>query len=127
MDWLHPDYLWGLLAVPAAVLLFIWATLQRRKAFQIFGDSSLISRLSASVSARRRRWKAAFVVLGVLLVGLALAGPRFGTKLREVKREGIDLMVALDVSLSMMAEDVAPNRLDPGEKRNQKITGRFAR
>ena len=121
MDWLHPHYLWALLGVPAAILLFLWAALQRKRAFGLFGDAPLISRLAAVVSTRRRRWKAAIVVLGVMLLAVALAGPRFGTKLREVKREGIDLIVALDVSLSMSAEDVAPNRLDRAKNEIKKL------
>ncbi len=121
MDWLHPNYLWALLGVPAAILLFLWAALQRKRAFGLFGDASLISRLASVVSNRRRRWKAAIVVLGILMLAVALAGPRFGTKLREVKREGIDLIVALDVSLSMSAEDVAPNRLDRAKNEVKKL------
>ncbi len=121
MDWLHPTYLWALLGVPAAIMLFLWAALQRKRAFGLFGDASLISRLAAVVSTRRRRWKAAIVVLGVLMLAVALAGPRFGTKLREVKREGIDLIVALDVSLSMSAEDVSPNRLDRAKNEIKKL------
>ena len=121
MDWLHPNYLWALLGVPAAVLLFLWAAWQRKKAFSIFGDRSLIDRLASVVSMRRRRWKAAIVVLGVLMLAVALAGPRFGTKLREVKREGIDLIIALDVSLSMSAEDVAPNRLERAKNEIKKL------
>ncbi|MEM8485881.1 MAG: VWA domain-containing protein [Bacteroidota bacterium] len=121
MDWLHPTYLWALLGVPAAVFLFLWAALQRKRAFGLFGDAPLINRLAAVVSTRRRRWKAAIVVLGVMMLAVALAGPRFGTKLREVKREGIDLIVALDVSLSMSAEDVAPNRLDRAKNEIKKL------
>lgn len=111
MAWLHPEYLWALVAVPLAMALFAWAAWRRRDALRRFGDHALVARLAAAVSPRRRRWKAAVVVLAVLLFGLALAGPRFGTQLREVKREGVDLVVALDVSLSMTAEDVAPSRL----------------
>ena len=107
--------------MPLAALLFVWAVLQRKRAFQLFGDSPLIQRLSASISNRRRRWKAGLVVLGVLFVVLALAGPRFGTKLREIKREGVDLIIALDVSLSMMAEDVAPNRLERAKNEIKKL------
>lgn len=121
MDWLHPSNLWALLGVPCVALLFFWAAWQRKRAFSLFGDSSLMNRLAAVVSTRRRRWKAAIIVLGVLLLAVALAGPRFGTKLREVKREGIDLIVALDVSLSMSAEDVAPNRLDRAKNEIKKL------
>lgn len=121
MDWLHPQYLWTLLAVPAVVGLYLWAAWRRREAYRRLGDRPLVARLAAAVSPRRRRWKAALVTLGVLLLGLALAGPRFGTRLREVKREGIDLVIALDVSLSMQAEDVAPNRLERAKKEIKRL------
>ena len=121
MAWLHPEYLWTLAAVPTVVALFLWAAWQRKQAFRRFGESSLVRRLTASVSTRRRRWKAAFVVLGVMLLSLTLAGPQLGTKLREVKREGVDMVIALDVSLSMRAEDVAPNRLDRAKNEIKKL------
>ncbi len=111
MDWLHPTYLLALLAAPAAVGLFLWAAWQRRKAFERFGDRSLVRRLASAVSPRRRRYKATVVVLGLLALVVALAGPRFGSKLQEFKREGVDLVIALDVSESMLAQDVLPNRL----------------
>jgi Ca-activated chloride channel family protein len=61
------------------------------------------------------------VTLAIALMAVALAGPRFGTKLKEVKREGVDLVVALDVSLSMQARDVAPNRLDRAKNEIKKL------
>ena len=121
MAWLHPQYLWALAAVPLVAALFMWAAWQRRKAFQRFGESALVSKLAAAVSARRRRWKAALVVLGVLLMAVTLAGPQIGSKLREVKREGVDMIIALDVSTSMMAEDVAPNRLERAKNEIKKL------
>ena len=121
MNWLHPEHIWSLIAVPAVVMLFLWGAWQRRKAMAAFGDTPLMERLAASVSSRRRRWKAGLAVLGVLLLAVALVGPRFGTKLREVTREGIDLVIALDVSASMMAEDVAPNRLDRARNEVKKL------
>ena len=93
MNWLNPVYLWTLAAVPLVVALFLWAAWNRREAFRRLGDRTLIAKLSAAVSPRRRRWKAALVVIGIFFIAVALAGPRFGTKLREVKREGIDLMI----------------------------------
>jgi len=97
--------------VPLVVVLAILAAISRRKAHRLFGDSPLINRLIKTVSPRRRRYKVAIVALAVLFLAVALAGPRLGTRLREAKREGIDLVIALDVSQSMMAEDVLPNRL----------------
>lgn len=105
-------YLWALLGVPLAAALFVWAVRQRQQARARFGSAALMDRLAAAASPRRRRWKAALVVLAVALAALALAGPRYGTKVREVQRSGVDLVIALDVSSSMQARDVAPNRLE---------------
>ncbi len=121
MAWLHPEFLWALAAAPVVLALLLWAAWQRRNAFRRFGESALVQRLAAAVSTRRRRWKGALLVLGVFLLGAALAGPQLGTKLREVKREGVDLVIALDVSLSMMAEDVAPNRLERSKNEIKKL------
>lgn len=121
MDWLNPTYFWALAAVPVVAALFVWAALRRYRAMQTFGDGHLISRLTNTVSARRRRWKAALSTVGILFVALALMGPRFGSQLREVKREGVDIVIALDVSTSMQAEDIAPNRLDRSRNEIKKL------
>ncbi|MEX0599066.1 MAG: BatA domain-containing protein, partial [Rhodothermales bacterium] len=76
MDWLHPTYLWALGAAPLAVTLFLWAAWKRREAIRRFGSEVVVARLSMTVSARRRRWKAAAVTGGIVLLALALAGPR---------------------------------------------------
>ena len=121
MDWLNPTYLAALSAVPAVVLLVVWAAMSRRMAYRRLGDPELIEKLAASVSGRRRRWKGVLLVIAVTLMAMALAGPRFGTKLREVKREGVDIIFALDVSLSMQARDVAPNRLERAKNELKKL------
>ena len=113
MDWLHPTYGLALLAVPLAAGLFWWAARQRKEGRARFSGAALFERLAASADdPRRRAWKAALVVGAVLLLAAALAGPRYGTKVREVERTGVDLVIALDVSNSMLAEDVAPSRLE---------------
>jgi Ca-activated chloride channel family protein len=111
MDWLHPHLFWVFFLVPAAALLAIWATRRRSRLLARFGGRTAVSRLTDAVSQRRRRWKSGGLVVAAALLCLALVGPRFGTQIREVKREGVDLVIALDVSLSMQAEDVAPSRL----------------
>ncbi|HLE56100.1 MAG TPA: VWA domain-containing protein [Rhodothermia bacterium] len=111
MDWLFPTYLTALLAVPVAIALYVWAAFRRREAMRRFGNHEIVKQLSQSISPRLRRWKSAFAVIGLALIATSIAGPRFGTKLREFKREGVDLVIALDVSQSMLAEDVLPNRL----------------
>lgn len=112
MEWLHPEWFWALGLVPVVVALLVFAAWRRHRMAAAFGNPGLLARLAAGMSARRRRWKAALMSVGFLLVALALVGPRFGTQIKEIQREGIDLVIALDVSESMMAEDVAPNRLE---------------
>lgn len=121
MDWLYPHLLWLLAAGPLAAGLFVWAAVRRRAASRRIGDPRLVARLSRSVRPAFRRWKSILGTVGILLVALSLAGPRFGTELREVTREGIDLVIALDVSLSMTAEDVSPNRLERARNEIKKL------
>ena len=106
---------WLLAAVAAAIaLLLLWrrADRSRRAALERFASPQLLGDLTASVSARRRSVKRALVVAGVLLAGLALAGPQYGFTWEETQRRGIDVLIALDTSRSMLAQDVAPNRLE---------------
>lgn len=111
MDWLHPTFAGALLAVPLVGYFFWWAEQQRRIARDRFGGPTMVRRLAPTLRVWRRRLKAAVVVVAVLGLALSLMGPRFGTQVRTVERTGVDLMIALDVSASMQAQDVAPNRL----------------
>jgi Ca-activated chloride channel family protein len=126
MDWLHPTYLWALAAVPVAVGLLAWAAWQRRRARAAFGDMALLEQLTAGGATRRRAVRGGLVVGALLLLGIALAGPRYGQTTREVERRGIDLVVALDVSASMEAEDVAPSRLGRAKNEVKKLLGRLS-
>lgn len=116
MDWLHPTFAWGLMAVPLAGWLYWRAVQKRRAALDRFGDAILVRRLADAVRPWRRVAKAAVVVVGILGLAVALIGPRFGTELRTVERRGVDLVVALDVSESMRARDVSPSRLKRAKK-----------
>ena len=111
MDFARPDALWLLLLVPAAALLFQWAARKRTEALRLFFGAGDVGPAFAPL-ARRRRVRAALVVAALALLIVALAGPRYGTALREGRQESLDLLVALDVSNSMRAQDVRPNRLD---------------
>ena len=119
MSWLYPTALFALLLVPVALLLYVQAGRKRREALRLFfgkgrdphADGTLAGQDHIGTSPRRRRYQAALFVATLALLGLAWAGPRYGTQLRESKQESLDLVIALDVSLSMLAEDVAPSRL----------------
>jgi Ca-activated chloride channel family protein len=106
------EILFGLLLVPA-LGAFFWGTRQaRRRALAQFGDFALVQKLSATLSRRGRAAKSILMLMAVAFLVLALARPQFGTRVETVRSEGRDVMVALDVSRSMLAEDVAPNRLE---------------
>ncbi len=98
--------------VPVLILFFVWVFRYKRRLLRRLGDEQLIARLTAGVSRAKQIWKAILILLAFSLLVLALADPQIGTRLEEVKREGIDIFIALDVSKSMLAEDVAPNRLE---------------
>ena len=104
--------LWALALVPLLALLHWRAARRGRALLDRFGEHELVRRLRASVHATAMRWKRVLVLAAVALLALALARPQFGTRVETIRREGQDVMVALDVSRSMYAEDVAPNRLE---------------
>lgn len=112
MSWLHPTFLWFATGGVVAALLLGWAIWQRKKSARAFGNAAIVQHLAQSVRPGVRIARGVLVVLAVTLMGLALAGPRLGTNVQEIQREGVDLVIALDVSQSMLAEDVAPNRLE---------------
>jgi len=111
MEWLYPTYAWALLIVPAVAGLYGWAVRRRRAARKQFGDPATVEQLAAALRPRRRILRASLVVGALLLGAVALMGPRWGTEVRTVERRGVDLVVALDVSASMRAQDVPPSRL----------------
>jgi Ca-activated chloride channel homolog len=106
------EWLFGLLLVPVVIVLFVVAARRRRGALDAFGDSELVQRLTGSVSVTARRVKASLVVVAIGMVAFALARPQFGTRVETVQSVGQDVVVALDLSVSMLAEDMAPSRLE---------------
>lgn len=104
--------LWALLLVPLLVGLYWYAGRRSRVLMDRFGDHDLVRRLRATVSVTAVRWKGALVLASVAALVFAVARPQFGTRVETLRRQGQDVMVALDVSRSMYAGDVAPNRLE---------------
>jgi len=106
--------------VPVAWAAFAYAARRRTEALRLFlGDRAGSAAPAALV--RQRRVRAALIVGAVALLGVALAGPRIGTALRESRQESLDLLIALDVSDSMLAEDVAPSRLERAKLEIERI------
>lgn len=106
------SWLWALTLLPVFGALVWTATRSRRRALEEFADSELVHKLTESVDLQARRWKNVLRVLALGLLCIALARPQFGNRVETVRSIGQDIIVALDLSQSMLAEDVAPNRLE---------------
>lgn len=105
------EYLYGLLLIPLFILIFVMYRMWRRRALRRFGESAVVSRLMPEVSDARPALKFILVMIGYIFLVIGLANPQIGSKLEKVKRKGADLMIALDVSNSMLAQDIRPDRL----------------
>lgn len=112
----HTEFLWALLLIPFFILIFSLLIQWRKKSIKKFGENFLMKKLMPDVSTQKPVVK--FILFSIAFVFLifALANPQIGTKLEEVKREGVDLIIALDVSNSMLAEDLSPNRLERAKR-----------
>lgn len=108
----NPQYLWLLWTIPVLVAVFWLAARNRRKRLARFGNPELLAGLMPEVSTGRVVIKFILFCAAVALVILAAARPQFGSKLREQKSKGIEMMLTVDVSNSMLAEDFEPNRLE---------------
>ena len=112
-------WFWTLVIIPVIILLFLVLQLWKYKAQNKFADKQLLKRLSPNRSVFKAILKVVVLSLAFLCLTIALVNPKIGTKLETVKREGVDIVFAIDVSKSMLAEDIAPNRL---EKSKQLVT-----
>ncbi len=111
MRFAHPEMFW-LFVVPVLMLLvFIVYFKKRKAALELFAREKNIPKLTESVSIDKKIFKFILLFLAVSFLILSAAGPQWGKELQEFTREGIDIMIALDTSRSMMAQDIAPNRL----------------
>lgn len=119
----YPLFLWLLLLTPLWVAGLLWALARRRRAASKFVSEKLLARVAYSMSEARLRLKMIVWVAAWTLLILGAAGPQVGTKLEEVKREGIDVVLAIDVSSSMMCEDLSPSRLENAKHEMQKFVG----
>ena len=121
----HPEYFYLLLVIPVFSFLFIISRINRRRSLRLFGDHELVAQLMPSVSTARPIIKFIIWMLALTFITTALAQPQFGSKLLTSKRKGVELIIALDVSNSMMAEDIKPNRLERAKRAIAKLTERL--
>jgi Ca-activated chloride channel family protein len=109
----HPQLLWLLLpALPGLAAFFWWAWRKKRHLISQFVQSRLLAHLTVGVSARRQKLRMSLMVAAVALLILVLARPQWGFEWEEARQRGLDIVIAIDTSRSMLAGDLPPNRLE---------------
>jgi Ca-activated chloride channel family protein len=112
MIFANPHYILpGVILFTAAVIFTLWANRKQKYAMAKLGDPSLIQKLSNNINWRGRRWRTALWLFALAMLIISLARPQWGSEVREIDQEGLQVMIALDVSQSMLADDIKPNRL----------------
>jgi len=122
----NPHYLYALAIIPALIIIFIYFRNQRKKAIREFGNPEILEPLMPGASNSRPVLKFAIILLAMAFLITGIARPQFGAKLQKIKRKGIELIIALDVSNSMMAEDIQPNRLEKAKRAIARLTERLS-
>ncbi|MBI1184711.1 VWA domain-containing protein [bacterium] len=112
LRWEHTWAFYLLAIVPLLVVLYIVFKSRRKKSLRKFASPQLMKRLARDLPMHKHEVKFVFILLAFVALTTAIANPELGSKLEEVKREGIDIMIALDLSRSMNATDVSPSRLE---------------
>lgn len=112
MIWDNSSYLWLLLLIPILWGLFWWFRIYQKKKITKLFDERLVSSLRKNFWGRGDRVRFYCFLAAIFFFILAMAGPKIGTEIREVEQSGVNMLIALDLSTSMNAEDVPPNRLD---------------
>lgn len=112
----HPHTFYALAAAPLLILIYLWSRRMRARSLQRFGNPRLLQQLMPDAGKRKPGIKFALLLMSVMLLIVALANPQIGTKLETVKREGVDILICLDISNSMKAEDFKPNRLENAKR-----------
>lgn len=120
-----PAYLYLLISLPLLILIRMYGLRKRKKQLKEFGDILLVKELMPNVSGGRRELKFWLMLAAVALIAIMLARPQMGTKISQDKRQGIEVMIALDISNSMKAEDVAPSRLDKSKMMIENLVDNF--
>jgi Ca-activated chloride channel family protein len=116
-----PVYLWGLFLLPLAYFAWRYEDFMRGLRLARFISPLHWKRLAGSVWRQARLWRRRFLLVALLLSTVAMAGPRYGTELLDVERVGADLVIALDISASMLAEDFKPTRLEEAKRAVQSL------
>lgn len=117
----HIEILWLLALIPVFIVLHIWNSRRKRQQITLLGDAKLIAQWMPNASRIRPHVKFALLCTALALLIIAAARPQYGQEEKTIKREGIEIMIALDISNSMYAEDIVPNRLERAKQMMSKL------
>ena len=117
----HPEYLYWLIVIPVLIIIYILVRIRQDRLFKKFADTKMRGYLVPQRSGRRDVFKFVVFLLAIAFLIVGLANLQSGSKMEEVKREGIDLYIAVDVSNSMNAQDIVPSRLDRSKQAINKL------
>ena len=123
----NPTYLYLLILIPIFTIVFFWMKKIMRNKLNEFGDFSIIKRFMPDVSNSRRNAKFVFMMIALGLISIVLARPQYGMRNEEIKRSGIEVIIAVDVSNSMLCRDVTPDRLSKSKMIVSKLIEQFDR
>ena len=121
----NPEYLYLLLLIPVLALHFLAENRKRKKRLKAYGNPEIINQLMPDVSYRRPWLKFILQLMAITVCIIMVCGPQFGSKLEKNQRKGAEMMIALDVSNSMMAEDITPNRLSKSKQILSKLVDKL--
>jgi Ca-activated chloride channel family protein len=121
MIWDTSAYLWLLVLIPLIGIGGVMSYRYKMKLRKQYIDDPIFANLYKGDWKAGRRFKDGFMLLGIAMLIIALAGPKIGTEVREIKRQGIDLMIALDLSSSMNAQDISPSRLEKAKYETMRL------
>lgn len=120
-----PIYLYLLTLIPVLTAIYLFVQFRMKKQIRQFGDAELMKSLMPDVSPLRRHVKFGLLMFALAMLCFVLARPQYGTRNEEVKRSGIEVAIAVDVSNSMLCADVSPNRLDKSKMIVSKLVEQF--
>lgn len=121
----NPEYLYLLIAIPALFLLLLASRRNQLRKLKMYGNPELLAQLMPDISGKRPLLKNILQLLAITVCIFMIAGPQFGTKKGNTKRQSSDIMIAMDISNSMMAEDIIPNRLEKSKQVVSKLVDKM--
>lgn len=119
------NFLYILFIIPIIIIIYWITYINKKKSLKKFGQLNIINQLMPYVSYRRPIYKFTILLFALCFIIIGICGPQFGSKLKKIKRKGVEIVIALDVSNSMLARDIQPNRLERAKRSISKLVDKL--